>query len=206
MILRCFFLILGVSVQGFAKSVFVSSTAGLYQDKVVTTREAEIAHQIDLILNPKAKPNKPLQEKVSDLLLQKIVYLETENFSLQAPQSEFNQKRIKVIDDLKKQKSWQSLDVQTKEFESSLKERIFAQEFIRFKSDSFQAVVTEDQVRNYFANHKDQFSGLNLDPFKENIRTFLAQQGRDDKMREWFESLRKKYKVKNLLQPEKTVL
>lgn len=176
----------------------ISETAGFIQDRVVTSREAEISNQIELLLNSKlAKKSKA--EKVSDLLVEKIVFLEAENFSLQAPMMEFNSKKELMWTQLKVAKNWQALDVQLREFEALLKEKIFAKEFIRFKAESFQAVVSDLEAQSYFDQNKEKFSGLKFDNFKENIKKFLAQLGRDEKLSAWFETLRKKYKVKNLL-------
>lgn len=176
----------------------ISETGGFIQDRVVTTREAEISYQIELLLNAKL-PNKSRVDRVSDLLVEKVVFLEAENFSLQAPLVEFNSKKDSLWGQLKSVKLWQGLEVQNREYESLLKEKIFAKEFIRFKAESFQAVVSDIEAQSYFDLNKDKFSGLKFDNFKENIKKFLAQQGRDEKLGAWFESLRKKYKVKNLL-------
>jgi hypothetical protein len=53
-------------------------------------------------------------------------------------------------------------------------------------------------VKDYFEKNRQRFGSASLDSFKVTIKKFLTKKTADDRLREWFDVLKKKYKVKSL--------
>ena len=84
------------------------------------------------------------------------------------------------------------------ELRAQIKRKLQAKKFINFKADSSVVPVTDEEAERYFKENRSKFGAMPFENFKENIKTFLARQQVDRRLRDWFEVLRNKYKVRNL--------
>ena len=91
------------------------------------------------------------------------------------------------------------LEVQPAETKKAIQRKLRAKKFIRFKADSSVVPVTNTEAREYFDNNRLKFGDLPFENFKENIKAYLSRQQVEQRLRDWFEVLQNKYKVKNAL-------
>ncbi|MNY60610.1 hypothetical protein D3C86_1971860 [compost metagenome] len=60
-------------------------------------------------------------------------------------------------------------------------------------------IITDQEAQAYYDKNRIKFGSMPFSNFKENIKTFLAQQQLEERLRSWFEVIKRKYKVRNLL-------
>lgn len=194
----------------FAAPSVISTTAGLVNDHVVTSREVEINFLLEKALNPKTKGLSNLQppplssrefiKEVNSTLLEWMVHLEAESFnSAQLKIEEIEQAENSVKARLKNNARWRKLQVGKQELRSLLSRKLQAKKFIRFKADSSIVPITEAEAKKYFEDNRLKFGDLPFENFRENIKAFLLRQQVDRRLKDWFEVLRSKYNVRNYL-------
>ncbi len=88
------------------------------------------------------------------------------------------------------------LKVESKEIHDLVLRKLKAQSFLKFKTESLVVLVSDEEIRQYFQKNRVKFGSAPLEAVKENIRQYLVTQQIQDKLKEWFEILKRKYKVK----------
>ena len=73
-----------------------------------------------------------------------------------------------------------------------------SQGFLKFKASTAGLVIKEEEVKKYFEAHRVKFGELEYSQMKEQIREYLLQERMEKQMKDWFELLRKKYRVRRL--------
>ena len=58
---------------------------------------------------------------------------------------------------------------------------------------------TDEEALDYFNKNQKRFAGLDFKKYQKTIIERLNRQKRDQRLRDWFETLRKKYKVRSFL-------
>jgi hypothetical protein len=85
--------------------------------------------------------------------------------------------------------------------DSSLKEMITrklrANRFVKYKSNSSFVQVTDEEARDYFNKNRMKFGTMDFAQFRSSIRTFLSKRNAEERLKEWFDVLRRKYHVQN---------
>ena len=190
-----------------SESQLISRTVGQVLNQVMTSRDVLASYYVDEFLFKKDNASikelslkDPLFDKqLSALLFEWTIYLESQGFDLSVVP------RVKVLDALKmvqlkgqKQASWRKLQMSRGEIEELLIRKLQAKKFIHFRSESLKLPVAENEARDYFDSHVDKFRNMAYEDIKEKIKAFLQENSsrRTEKLKEWFEILRIKYKVK----------
>jgi hypothetical protein len=198
----------------------VSKVVGQVSDYFITSREIQaqvlLASIIssDLSLKNESLKNDNLKEKLkensileisskefqgvlSQTILERVVGLEADSFSFaQISESEINEFKKSVESNLKDKTIWKNLQVEDSELISWFKIKKRAQKYIEYKTESSSMRISDDEARNYFDQNRYKFGSAGFVAFKENIRQFLLKQKIVSSLKEWFEVLRKKYKVR----------
>lgn len=198
-----------LSFSSFAATV-VTQTVGQVSDQVVTSREVQISMVIENILFPGKDSGKGLYEirpgqesfrnAVTSVLLESVVALEAENFSVaNVPESELAADIAKIEKIVAGKAYWNSLEVSPLELRKLALRKLTAKSFLKFKTNSMTSIVTDQDVQAYYDKNRVKFVGMPFENFKENIRTFLAQQQLEERIRSWFEVIKNKYKVRNFI-------
>ncbi|MGZ3745525.1 MAG: hypothetical protein ACXWRE_05750 [Pseudobdellovibrionaceae bacterium] len=206
-----FVLILGV-LSLAATSMVVSQSVGQVSERVITSREVQISAILTRILFPmkEAKPNTNLYEvhlgdaafmgEVTALLLEVVVNKEAESFSVAKVSEEQLQQALRKIEKVVEGKTyWESLEVSPAELSKFVLQKLTAKAFIQFKTNSMVGVISDAEALAYYEKNRLKFGDLPFSSFKENIKTFLAQQQLEERSRTWFEIIKRKYKVRNIL-------
>ncbi len=216
------FLFLQLTVRAGASET-VTSTVGQVGDHVITSREVWISNFLERwTLSRKAEPlagtaklgppqndwkpalqSDAFNQATSSFMLELMVALEAENFSVaQVEPSEVKRQAIELSKAMVGQGDWLKLEVGSVELEKFIERKRRSQNFLRFKTDSAGVVVSEAEAKNYFEKNRLKFANHPFAQFKESIKDVLARQLLEERLRDWFEILRRKYRVRFLSQAE----
>ena len=99
-----------------------------------------------------------------------------------------------------KNRRWKQLDYSVVEARKVIERKLRAKQFIEFKKDTTIVPVTETEAREYFDSHQVRFGSLTYEKMRKNIKRYLSSQKRNRRLQEWFEHLRRKYRIRNLLE------
>jgi len=200
-----------LSVAGAAPMV-VSQSVGQVGDRVVTSREVQISTALDRVLFP-AKDAKgvsavselrlsdpAMMNEVTAVLLEVVVHKEAESFSVAKVSEEQLREAIRKVEKAVEGKAyWQTLEVGPAELKRFVLQKLTAKAFIQFKTNSMVGIVSDSEALAYYEKNRLKFGDLPFATFKENIKIFLAQQQLEERTRAWFEIIKRKYKVRNIL-------
>lgn len=183
-------------VVGSVGDYFLTSReviAGRYIEKVLfpSNQNSEIATQLDTPL---------FSRQMTSALLERVVSMEAENFSVsKVEEAELKEAVQKVQKTLTSEKGWTSLQIVDLELKDWVERKIRAKKFLKYKTESATLGVTDEEVKEYFDKNRYKFGNLPLQSFQDSIKSFLIKQQMEERLKEWFEILKKKYKVRNFL-------
>lgn len=200
------------SVSEAATSLVVSQSVGQVGDRVITSREVQISAVLDRILFP-GKASKGgggifeirlrdpgMVNEVTAVLLEVVVHREAESFSVAKVSEEQMQETLRTVEKAVEGKSyWRSLEVGDAELKRYILQKLMAKAFVQFKTNSMVGIVSDTEALAYYEKNRLKFGDLPFATFKENIKSFLVQQQLEERTRSWFEIIKRKYKVRNIL-------
>lgn len=192
-------------------ATLVTETVGQVSDYVVTSREVQISMAIGGILFPTEKTPKsglvemrPGQQEfnnaVTQVLLEQVVALEAENFNVASVSAEEVASSLAKIEKAVSGKAyWAQIEPTSAEVKKFTTRKLVAKSFLKFKTNSMSGIITDQEAQAYYENNRAKFGSTPFVDFKENIKTFLAQQQLEERLRTWFEAIKRKYKVRNFV-------
>lgn len=188
-----------------AKTI-VNRGVGQVGDHFLTSREVQISQAMESVLfqNQRVEldiSSAQFSQSVTATLIEWVVSNEAENFSIAEVNLEDLQNRLQEFE---KQinlnggwKYWKSLEVKSDEIKTTLQRKLRSKNFLQFKTQSSGVAITDSEARDYYNRNRLKFGNLPFESFRENIKTFLAKQILEERIRDWFESLKAKYRVRN---------
>ena len=194
------------SFSAVAKEQLVSEAVARIRAEVLTTRDVEINAVAEQVLFSqtaiakikKSKKNSPQYTKdVSNLILEWVTYYESKLFPVIKVSPAEKRKALSLLKSAKKTSSyWRSLEVKNQEIETLLQRKLLSKKFINFKAESSNVPITEEEAKDYFEKNKTKFGELPFENFSKDIKRHLAQEQKKKRLKDWFEILHAKYKVK----------
>lgn len=195
----------------------VSQSVGQVGDYIITSREVQIAAVVEAfiyhdqkkeekkeikipeLLHVDAKDNQFLNE-LNSYLLDQVVVIESENFSINNITNEdVNKIASQIRESLKQNSYWKSLEVTDVELKKIIKIKLTSKDFIKFKMSSVVSIITDQEALAYYEKNRAKFGNGNFDTFKSTIKNFLSQQQMEERLKSWFEIIKRKYKVRNFI-------
>lgn len=184
---------------------FISQVVGMAGDQVVTSREVQIVNLLEKALSNSSEDLKVINYddskfnlEITQVLLEIVVMNESLVFEMnQVKEEEFKESQQNVSKRLSSLADWKKLQVSNVELEKFLRRKMIAKRFIKIKSDSMKGFISDQEAKDYFEKNRLKFGQVPFSQFKENIKTFLAQQQLEERLTSWFEVIKKKYKVRN---------
>lgn len=184
---------------------FISQVVGMAGDQVVTSREVQIVNMLEKALANGSEDLKQINYEdskfnleITQVLLEIVVMNESLVFEMnQVKEEEFKETQQSVSKRLSGSMDWKKLQVSSVELEKFLRRKLIAKRFIKIKSDSMKGFISDQEAKDYFEKNRLKFGQVPFSQFKENIKTFLAQQQLEERLTSWFEVIKKKYKVRN---------
>lgn len=188
-------------------ATLVTETVGQVADYVTTSREVQISNVIERVLYPAKSAPLELQlgapefnSMITSVLLETVVAMEAENFSVATVGDKDVEEGIaKVQRAMAGKPYWVQLEVSDLELRRFTKRKFVAKNFLKFKTNSMSGIITDQEAQAYYEKNRLKFGNMPFASFKENIKTFLAQQQLEERLRSWFEVIKRKYKVRNFI-------
>lgn len=189
----------------------ITQVVGQAGDKVVTSREVQINYFAETTLFPDDKTrvsskldinDKNFGRELTHALIEWIVFKEAEIFNTSAVPEDDITKSISVIksavsnNDIRSY--WDSLNVAPEELRDIVKRKLSAKKFIQFKTRASVVPVTDAEALQYFQKNRIRFGNAPFAQFKDSIKSLLAQDQANTRIRDWFELLQKKYRVRKV--------
>lgn len=188
----------------------VMMAVGRVGNQVVTSREVQMAVLVEkAILGSVVKDVIPVKsgsaeftKALTQTMLEHVVAQEAENFSVaELGQDELIEKLRQLQDLLKGSLAWSRLEVSDRELEVFMSRKLRTSRFLKFKSESVGVQVSDSEALSYFEKNRVKFGPLPFENFKSGIKEYLAQEQLSEKLKDWFEVLKRKYRVQYLEAP-----
>lgn len=195
------------------KGEIVSEAVAQAGAHVVTSREVILSHIIEEAMSvPLKKSGTPdrkawlidakgeaFTKGLAQILLEVVVQLEAENFSIgQVSQNDVLAAEKHVSEQVKGWGAWQDLEISSAEVQQTILRKMRAKNFLKFKMDSSGVQISDDEAKNYYEKNRVKFAGMAFAEYKDNIKEALAQNQLQEKLKDWFDILKRKYRVRFL--------
>lgn len=194
----------------------VSQVVGQAGEQVVTSREVQINSFIEgaLFSDEKSKStlkvnlgDKQFEKDVTHVLIEWVVFKEAEIFNASLVPDDDVNKSIAIVRSAAQKTEyrdyWDSLEVTSNELQDIIKRKLRAKKFIQFKTRASIVPITDAEAQQYFQKNRIRFGNTPFNQFKDSIKSFLAQEQANNRIRDWFELLQKKYRVRRVVLNDK---
>lgn len=197
-----------------------ASLAGRAGKRGVTQREAQIGAALEqwfllrdssgrskqkLLFSPSWLPSpgsEAFRAAVGRSLTEVVVNLEADRFGL-APIS------VSLVQNTAKDfllvagssRAWQEMGVSTQEVETLVLRRLRTAAFLRQRTEAEGIQITDVEILEFYEKNRARFGDLPLSSLRESIRESLTRTRQEERLKDWFESLRRKYNVRMLRIP-----
>lgn len=176
--------------------------------RVVTGREVRIQSILDSVVDGGSAPpldfgvgpeQPAFQKELTKVLLEWMVYLEAQALSVAqigTPEIESTQSVAKSKMSETEKKLWARLGVADREFTAYVERKLRAKRFLESKTKTFKVVATDVDAQKYFEKNRRKFGDQPFEKFKDNIKIMLSNTESDERLKEWFTLLKRKYRVR----------
>lgn len=201
-------LIASLFIAASLQAQVLSETVGEVGGEVFTSRQSRLSGLLEKVLDG-ARDSGPamdsksdrFRDEVSSLLLEVAVSKESETFSLgQVSDPEVATEVSKLRRATQARADWRRFDYTEAELTAAVRRKLTARHLIRFRSESMKAVISDAEAQKYFEKNRSRFGNLPFENFQEQIKRVLSQQQLDERLRAWFEILRRKFQVRDYFQ------
>ncbi|MEZ0392275.1 MAG: hypothetical protein ACAH59_08675 [Pseudobdellovibrionaceae bacterium] len=180
---------------------------------VVTSREVIISNILDealaLPIQSGALPDRKnwilkvkseaYSKHLAQILLEIVVQLEAENFSIGTVSNEDVSSLEKHLEvQVKGWPAWKELEISSAEIQMLIKRKLRAKNFLKFKMESSGVQISDEEAKAFYDKNRVKFGSLPFSQFKGSIKEVLAQEQLQEKLKDWFEILKRKYRVRYL--------
>jgi hypothetical protein len=206
--LRLFLIVLTFGIVSHAaEKEIVSQALVRVGTEVLTSRQVILSQVIDSYLRNETKvkvvrPDEPkFNEKTTELALDYIVFLESESYAVGEGQESNIKDQVKTVQSsLGALTELEKFNFTAAEIERLFSVKIKSRRFLELKSQSRASQVSDQRAKDYFDLNRNKFTGASFLDIKENIKVYLQKTDNESKLKDWFEVLKKKYKLKYLSQ------
>jgi hypothetical protein len=207
-LLICLLIIL--TLPAFASRQLALKLVGVVGTRVLTNRDVEANFIVDRVLYNEGKftllstGTQEFNSALNRLLIEWMVSEEAMAFGVakvtdQEVEQSFNEVKKKLMAQSAARVQWFGLGFSDGQLKDMVARKMRANRFIKYKSNSSFVQVSDEEARDYFNKNRLKFGTMEFDQFKGSIKKFLGNKNAEDRLRDWFEILRKKHKVKNLV-------
>lgn len=202
------------------KTELVSRAVGQVADHVITSREVILSGVIerwmyalqdrpsemfrrDEKLSWFLKPDsEDFRAQLSRVMLDIMVTLEAESLSVaEIQENDVNLKATRFMIDFAGFSEWKKLGPTKDEVQKLVRRKLRSRAFLQFKTETSGALVSDDEAHAYFEKNRMRFGNYPFQQFRNTIKEVLAQQRLESRLKDWFEILKKKHRVRFLNPP-----
>ena len=191
----------------------ISTNAGRVGEKIITSREVVISHIIENALFRVQKGRVPKSRidlakvretefvrETTGVLIETAIYMEAVDLSTDRVSQDKIRSSVQLVrKNVGSDPLWKKLQVDPGELNQVVERKLRAKEHVNFKVQSVTTPVSDHDAQVYFDNNRLKFENLPFASFKENIKSYLLKQQVDQRLKDWFELLQSKYRVRNYL-------
>lgn len=208
---RSLFILAALGSTPAMAAQIISSQAGKVGNVSVTTRQVAIHSLLEnaigredpVTLNLNQTKSREFIRETTATLVENAVYLEAVSFNTATVRDdEVPPVKKKIMAALKNNKNWKALEVSDKELSEAIERKLRAKRFIQFKVDSSSIPISEKEMRDYYDSNRVRFDEEPFEKHKASIKDYLNRNQVDRRLRDWFDLLHAKYKIRNLLTRE----
>lgn len=188
-----------------AKTNFKNQSVGQMADQVLTLRGALLSLELNRWQSSDnggaiSSSKQITPQEVSAVLVEKVVALEAGTYDLTEVDNALVKKESdKFWGQLQSKELQKRFDYSREEVVAGIKEKIIYQRFIEFKGQSMRSIVTDAEAKSYFDKNRMKFGNVAFENYKPQVVSFLERQQSQERMRSWFEILKRKYQVRLLI-------
>ncbi len=191
-------------------------SVGQVGDDVITSRDIQVSGLMDQALknyseSPQGKKTpintipssgEIFEKNMSQGMLEWVLAKEASSFSIaEVSDAQLATTREFLLKELAEQKAWTALQVGDLELDRALKRKLQAGNFLKFKTQASSISISDQDAQSYYDKNKKRFSGMDFSSNKDRIKAVLAEQRLKESMQEWFDMLKRKYRVRLLKKP-----
>ena len=190
----------------------LTTTVARAGNVVLTSREVVMAGVIDrwtLTRGPKKVPptadwvvsfgTDNFKTMLAQLLTEAVVTLEADSFGIaQVSADEVKKYSVPFLEDIRGWSEWKKLEATQAEVENLIVRHLRAKAFLKFRTESEGIKITDAEVKTFYERNRVKFGSLPEAQMQESIREYILRQRQEEKLKDWFESLRRKYHVRYL--------
>lgn len=184
-----------------------NSTLGQVGEEIITTRDVEIHYMVvHSLYHYKSKASKfplnksVLNKEISSFMLEEMVFQEAKEFQLaKVPRAEIMKKSTMALSRILRSpyaKVWKAWKVETVELDKFIHRNLRARKLISVKRKSAEVLVSEAEVDNYLKANEIKEEDRENKLYRKTVKSFLGRKQGEQRLREWFQVLKSKYKVK----------
>jgi hypothetical protein len=178
----------------------VTQTVGTSAFQVVTSREVKalemIAHGLEKEMKDPALEIS--QDIASRALLEIAVYRESQNLSAVKVDAVEVQSLVATVKNrFKNNSDWKRLDVTDDELKTWVERKKVSSEYMKLKASSLTAIVTDQEIQDYYDKNRVKFGSTPIEDQRINIRLFLQKDSQRQRVQEWMSALKTKYQIRN---------
>ncbi len=206
-----FFLIFSAMTMPAARAAVLTEAWGQVGPYVVTSREVRMSYALEQasrvssakslnkIVWPKTDSEEILGQHLNQVMTEQLLKAEAEAFSFTKVQTEEIHKQALELEALLKDVPyWKELEPKPSETELILSRRKIANQFLKFKMESAGVVVSDADAKDYFEKNKSKFAGEDFAKYQDTIKQVLSEKQLEEKLRDWFDLLKRKHRVRFL--------
>jgi hypothetical protein len=208
----------------------VTASVGVVGKEVVTSREVKISSLLEQVFEGIEKQRsvqkqgaEKKQKKTSialvapsqgsdffrkalnKIMVETVVLKEAEALALSEVSADEVESLIgKAMPLLADNSVWLSQQVTDSELRLHVQRKLRTQSFLKFKTQNSGVQISDGEAEKYFDKNRVKFGGLPFSQFKDQIKKVMAEEVVQTQLEDWFELLRRKYRVR-LLSPTDNV-
>lgn len=179
----------------------LNQSLGVVGDRIVTQRAVQASRGIDSLWSGvKAMQADLTSQDVTAVLVEKVVALEAAGFDFGGvPKDRLQRELERVKTHFNSNSKLKALGFSEKELETLVLEKLTFKAFIEFKTNSLKSVISDSEAKLYFEKNRYKFGNVEFESYRGQVVSFLEQQQLQERLRSWFEILKRKYRVRNLV-------
>jgi|GEM_PF-3779236 len=217
----CLFLFGLALSTSFAAPIAVTSAVGQVGKELVTSRKVQISNfydrwsllpadkrqviaEADFLSWQVTLGSEEYQAQISSLLLEWMVSAEAVSLDTQGkPEAELQAEAEAFVQSLKGNVSFKAMEVEVAEVKRIIRIKDLSQKFLKIKLEAVDSKISEAQARQYYQAQKQNLAGVPFESIKPMILQRLAQESQMSRLKDWFEILKRKYRVQSFGNPQK---
>ena len=197
-------------IKSFAAKQLALKLVASIENHILTNRDVETNFMVDRALyndsqvSPPTLGTEEFNQSLNRLLVEMMVSEEATFFEVAKVtpadvEESFQNVKKHISASTSTSDRWRKLSVKDQDLKAMVSRKLRANRFIKYKSNSSFVEPSDEEARDYFKKNRLKFGTMEFESFKGSIQKFLGKRNAEDRLRDWFDILRKKHQVTNFM-------